>query len=60
VPNLQGVLPHDNALNQQVQERLLVGEGRMRQARADALTERREVSQDGRGVGALPAQAFLL
>lgn len=60
MPDLQGVLPHDNALDQQVQEGLLVGKGRIHQTGPYAVAERREVGRDSVGVCALPAQALLL
>jgi hypothetical protein len=46
VTDLQRLLPNDHALDQQLQERLLVLEARSVQATADSLAEDAEVAQD--------------
>src|SRR5262249_51053488 len=44
--DLQRVLPYDDALDQQLQESLLVGQGRVLQPATDALAKRLQVSPD--------------
>ena len=58
--DLQRLLAHDHALDQQLQERLLLLEARPVQATADSLAERREVAEDPLGMGRLPNQPQLL
>ena len=58
--DLQRLLAHDHALDQQLQERLLLLEARPVQAAADSLAERREVAEDPLGMGRLPNPPQLL
>ena len=58
--DLQRFLAHDHALDQQLQERLLLLEARPVQATADSLAERREVAEDPLGMSRLPNQPQLL
>jgi hypothetical protein len=45
--NFQRVLPHNNALDQQFQDRALLGEGGVLEPAADPLAETREVAEHG-------------
>jgi hypothetical protein len=60
VTDLQRLLPHDHALDQQLQERLFLLEARPVQPAADSLAECREVAQDPLSVGRLSNQPQLL
>lgn len=60
VADLQRVLPHDDTLDQQLQEPLLLGQGRLLQPAADALAERLQVRPDLPGRLPLGLQPRLL
>jgi hypothetical protein len=61
VADLQRVLPYDDALDEQLQELLLLPQGRLLQPTADALAERLQVRPDflGRTPRALEARQLL-
>src|SRR5262249_46450363 len=58
--DLQGVFPHDDTLDEQLQDPLPLGQGRALQPRPDALTERRQLLPDFPGLQPLLAQPRLL
>jgi hypothetical protein len=60
VVNLQRVLAHDNALDEQLQHRLALLEGDARQPRSDALAERSQAAEHVVGTDLLLAQELLL
>src|SRR4051812_49193881 len=60
VTDLQRLLPHDHALDQQLQDRLLLLQARPVQAAADSLAESSEVAQDPLGMGRPSDQPQLL
>jgi hypothetical protein len=61
VANLQGLLPHDNALDQELQDRLFILEGGISKAGLNAFTKGGEVGQDGfRPCSFLPESGLLI
>jgi hypothetical protein len=55
VADLQTVLVDDDALDDELQDRLLLGEGGLVQPAAHAFAERGQIEQDLLGLGALAA-----
>ena len=58
--DLQRVVVDDDTLDQQLEDGLAIREGGLGQPAADALAERRQVGQRGRGLCPLAAEARLL
>jgi hypothetical protein len=59
VVDLQRVLVHDDALDEQLQESLLLRDGRRVEPLTDPGTEGRDVREDGLGHQAIPAEAVM-